>query len=360
WQLWFVITVFSPSTCLSYTAIRFYQKNVYDINAFNQACGVGVKESETILGTRSRSWQPVPVDDGLKEPVVYEGYICKRCQLIQHLKIRVAELEEELTDLRCHRELADLAQVSFREIVCTPKVAREEIPDQTGRNRWVTVTRRKVKGAHCPGASTPELEVSNHYHVLVELNGVSDNSEVVGRDEEPQWATSKQVPKKREVVIVGDSIIRGFDAQVWSRERESRTVCCLPGAQVGDLPGKMDRLLARAGVDSVFIVHVGTNDIHKGRLSVLKSIFKELGAKLRSRTDKVVFSEVLPVPRASPGKIEEIRRLNAWLKFWCRVEGYRFMGHWDSFWNRWDLFRCDGLHLNWRGTNVLGLGVCVG
>ncbi|KAG2457060.1 MIPEP peptidase, partial [Polypterus senegalus] len=56
-------------------------------------------------------------DDGLEEPVVYEGYICKRCQLIQHLELRVAELEEELADLRCNRELADLAQVSFRDSV---------------------------------------------------------------------------------------------------------------------------------------------------------------------------------------------------------------------------------------------------
>ncbi|KAG2461851.1 RIPR3 protein, partial [Polypterus senegalus] len=57
------------------------------------------------------------LDDGLEEPVVYEGYICKRCQLIQHLELRVAELEEELADLRCNRELADLAQVSFRDSV---------------------------------------------------------------------------------------------------------------------------------------------------------------------------------------------------------------------------------------------------
>ncbi|KAG2459337.1 PECR reductase, partial [Polypterus senegalus] len=77
-------------------------------------------------------WMLDFLDDGLEEPVVYEGYICKRCQLIQHLELRVAELEEELADLRCNRELADLAQVSFREIVCTPKVTREEIPDQTG------------------------------------------------------------------------------------------------------------------------------------------------------------------------------------------------------------------------------------
>ncbi|KAG2457271.1 ZDHC2 Palmitoyltransferase, partial [Polypterus senegalus] len=65
------------------------------------------------------------------EKVVYEGFICRRCQLIQHLELRVTELEEELAGLRCSRDLADLAQVSFREILCTLKVVREEIPDQT-------------------------------------------------------------------------------------------------------------------------------------------------------------------------------------------------------------------------------------
>ncbi|KAG2466224.1 NPT2A protein, partial [Polypterus senegalus] len=63
-------------------------------------------------------------DDGLEELVIY-----RRCQLIQHLKLRVAELEEKLAGLCCSREFIDLAQVSFREIVCTPKMAREEAPD---------------------------------------------------------------------------------------------------------------------------------------------------------------------------------------------------------------------------------------
>ncbi|KAG2458759.1 PEX12 protein, partial [Polypterus senegalus] len=69
------------------------------------------------IQTRHYRAPEVILDDGLEEPVVYEGYICKRCQLIQHLELRVAELEEELADLRCNRELADLAQVSFRDSV---------------------------------------------------------------------------------------------------------------------------------------------------------------------------------------------------------------------------------------------------
>eukprot|EP00061_Rhincodon_typus_P004208 g22004.t1 len=30
------------------------------------------------------------------------------------------------------------------------------------------------------------------------------------------------------------------------------------------------------------------------------------------------------------------------------------MDHWDVFWGRWNLYRKDGLHLNWRVTNILG------
>ncbi|KAG2469599.1 WWP2 ligase, partial [Polypterus senegalus] len=32
--------------------------------------------------------------NGLEKPVFYEGYICSRCQLIQHLKLRVTEMKE--------------------------------------------------------------------------------------------------------------------------------------------------------------------------------------------------------------------------------------------------------------------------
>uniref|UniRef100_A0A3B3QC59 SGNH hydrolase-type esterase domain-containing protein n=1 Tax=Paramormyrops kingsleyae TaxID=1676925 RepID=A0A3B3QC59_9TELE len=138
---------------------------------------------------------------------------------------------------------------------------------------------------------------------------------------------------------IGDSIIRGVDSYVCTRDRGSRTVSCLPGAQVGDLPDRVDRLLAPAGVDPVVVVHVGTNDIGKGRRAVLQDKFIEVADKLRSRTSTVVFSGILPVTRASKAKLAEIRGLNAWLKWWCRKEGFRFMGHWQTFWNRWDLFK---------------------
>uniref|UniRef100_A0A3B3SWT8 SGNH hydrolase-type esterase domain-containing protein n=1 Tax=Paramormyrops kingsleyae TaxID=1676925 RepID=A0A3B3SWT8_9TELE len=149
----------------------------------------------------------------------------------------------------------------------------------------------------------------------------------------------------RKVVVVGDSVIRGVDSYVCTRDRGSRMVSCLPGAQVGDLLNRVDRLLAPPGVDPVVVVHVGTNDIGKGRKAVLQDKFIEVTDKLRSRTSMVVFSGILPVPCASQAKLAEIRGLNAWLKWWFRKEEFSVMGHWKTFWNRWDLFKPDGLHL---------------
>ena len=102
------------------------------------------------------------------------------------------------------------------------------------------------------------------------------------------------------------------------------------------------------------VVHVGTSDIGKKRDEVLKAEYRELGRKLRNRTSKVVISGLLPVPRARQSRNERIYRINTWLKRWCQGEGFRFLGHWDRFWGRWDLYKLDGLHLGRTGTDVLG------
>ncbi|KAG2457623.1 RBM25 protein, partial [Polypterus senegalus] len=80
--------------------------------------------------------------------------------MIQPLKLRASEVKEMLGRLPSSRELVDLVQVSFKEIVCTPKVAQEENPYQKGRERWVLVARHNVKEA-----ST----VSYSFQVLVEI-----------------------------------------------------------------------------------------------------------------------------------------------------------------------------------------------
>ena len=122
-----------------------------------------------------------------------------------------------------------------------------------------------------------------------------------GRIDEPQGTPMATSSRKRESMVVGDSIIQGVDSIVCAREKDSRTVCCLPGAQVGDILERGDKLLAKAGRDPVVMVHVGTNDIGKGRFEVLQEKMVEL-VENKSSTSTVVLSGVLPAPRASRGK----------------------------------------------------------
>ena len=138
-------------------------------------------------------------------------------------------------------------------------------------------------------------------------------------------------------------------------EKVSSMVCRLPTAQVGDILERVNKHLVRAGRDPVVMVHVGTNDIGKGRFEVLQDNCVELVEKIRSRISTAVFSEILPVWRASRGKQNIICRFNMWLHFFCRRE--RFIGQWDSFYNNGELFKRGRLHLNRRRT--LALGQCM-
>lgn len=67
----------------------------------------------------------------------------------------------------------------------------------------------------------------------------------------------------------------------------------------------------------------------------------------------MVISRVLPVLHAGEGKNREIGDLNVWLRSWCRKQGFRFLDHWDLFWDKGELYKRDRLHLNRRGTSIL-------
>uniref|UniRef100_A0A8C5MJG2 SGNH hydrolase-type esterase domain-containing protein n=1 Tax=Leptobrachium leishanense TaxID=445787 RepID=A0A8C5MJG2_9ANUR len=153
------------------------------------------------------------------------------------------------------------------------------------------------------------------------------------------------------VVVVGDSIIKRVDRVICRADRLNRTVCCLPGARVRHVVDRVDRLLGGAGEDPAVMVHIGTNDKVSGRWKDLKNDFRELGSKLKKRSSKVVFSEILPVPRATVERQREIREVNAWLKAWCRKEGFGFLEHWAHFaLGRKELYKKDGYKNNWDIT----------
>ncbi|XP_059821606.1 uncharacterized protein LOC132391883 [Hypanus sabinus] len=275
-----------------------------------------------------------------------DGHICARCTEMQLLRDRVRDLELQPDDLLLIKESEEVIDRSYREVV---------IPRLQGSENWVTV--RRGKGNARIVESTPvAAPLSNKYMVLDATEGddltEDDHGDRVSVTE-PGTVVQEGRREKRNAVVIRDSIVRGTDRRFCEPDRDTCMVCCLPGARVQDVSGQVRNILKGKGEHPAVLVHDGTNDIDRKRKEVLKRDFRELGRKLRSRTSRVVISGLLPVPRASEGKNSRIRQMNAWLRDWCRGQGFRFLDHWDLFWGKYDLLKKDGLHLNTKGTNIL-------
>uniref|UniRef100_A0A803K6Y4 Provisional ortholog of nuclear receptor coactivator 5 n=1 Tax=Xenopus tropicalis TaxID=8364 RepID=A0A803K6Y4_XENTR len=173
---------------------------------------------------------------------------------------------------------------------------------------------------------TPGFAHPNRFARLCEEDG-SVNSGLAVLDEadlsnsrETSFSSSggeESRARPKQMVVIGDSIIRKVDRVICRADRFNRTVCCLPGARVRHVVDPVDTLLGGAGHDPAILVHIGTNDKMNGRWGTLKSEFRDLGSKIKQRSSNVIFSEILPVPRASLGRQRELRELNAWLKSCC-------------------------------------------
>ena len=291
----------------------------------------------------------------LVDPIeTISDHICSKCWLLEELRLKIDELESELQTLRHIQEGESYLDTLFQVAVTPSRIASVDSVSDQGQS-GVTAS-EAGRGIQSLEIEEPQLlTLSNRSEVLAPC---MDEEEGCREDVLTDHCTVVQEAireggAKRQVVVVGDSIIRGIDSILCKPDRESRMVCCLPGARVRDISDRLERILEREGEDPVVVVHVGTNNIGKTRKEDLFLDYLALGTKLKNRSSRVIISGLLPEPRANWHRVEKIREVNTWLKEWCGKEGFHFMGHWHQYWDRRDLYRWDGLHLNQAGTSVL-------
>lgn len=280
---------------------------------------------------------------------VPDDYVCRKCVQLQLLADRIERLELRLDSYWSIRDAEKVVNSTFSELA-TPQVKATQ-----AEREWVATRQRSSRQVV---QESPEvISLLNRYTVLDTVGGdVSSGEGSSSRVHGTMGGSAAQEGRKRSgrAIVIGDSIVRGIDRRFCGRKRDSRRVCCLPGARVKDVSERLQDILEWEGEQPVVVVHIGTNDIGKKRDEVLQGEFRELGDKLKSRTSKVIISGLLPVPRASQSRNRRIFQMNTWLEKWCKGEGFKFLGHWNQFWGRWDRYKQDGLHLGWTGTNVLG------
>nr|XP_033796603.1 uncharacterized protein LOC117358887 [Geotrypetes seraphini] len=90
--------------------------------------------------------------------------------------------------------------------------------------------------------STPHLNLKNRFQVLQEET--TDVEQDQDQHISPSPGTmDRHTQKKRRVIAIGDSMLRGTEGPICRPDMHSREVCCLPGARIRDVTTCLDRLL---------------------------------------------------------------------------------------------------------------------
>ncbi|XP_075757100.1 uncharacterized protein LOC142818831 isoform X1 [Pelodiscus sinensis] len=250
---------------------------------------------------------------------------CERCLLVESLRQQVGELQEEvarLRSIRSHEEFLDSIPVESTEVTVVgcgtvDQPLMEEAVVQAGEKE-----------------SSPTVEETRPCTTKVEQSP----------------ATTAR--RKRRVVVVGDSLLRGTEAPICRPDSSSREVCCLPGARIRDVTEALSRIIRPSDYYPMLLIHVGTNDTARCDTERIKCGYRALGVRVKEFGAQVVFSSILPVKGRGPGRERCILEVNAWLRRWCRQEGFGFLDHGVLF--QEGLLGGDGVHLSRSGKALFG------
>ncbi|KAF7243698.1 Polyribonucleotide nucleotidyltransferase, partial [Varanus komodoensis] len=295
-------------------------------------------------------------------PQERQGYTCPRCKM-------VTLLEEEVRCLRAERALqappeqppsgqrvegeatGGVAAETWRASVSLPEEevrclraerALQAPPEQppsgqrvegeaTGgvaAETWRYVTHRRRRPAWPLPSPGTNLELGKRFSPL----GEAGADEASGDQQDPQPETSSgkgatageararaRPPTstrkvQQQVIVVGDSLLRGTEAAVCRPNPETREVCCLLGACIRHVKDRVERLVRSGGHQPLMVIHVGTNDVARQGVVGTTRDFEALGKKLRELKAQVAFLSILPIRGFGPGRDRRASEVNDWLR----------------------------------------------
>ena len=127
-----------------------------------------------------------------------------------------------------------------------------------------------------------------------------------------------------------------------------------PLPRIDDLLDALEDITAKEKHDSLYIVHVGTNDVKNTNSEELLEKYKRLIGTLKEKRSKFIVSGILPRIGAENQFYNKAFSTNDRLKSLCSKENVEFLNLWNHFCDQRILFNHDGLHLNPVGSARLG------
>ncbi|XP_053823847.1 uncharacterized protein LOC128801764 isoform X1 [Vidua chalybeata] len=300
--------------------------------------------------------------------VVKEG--CLPCEQVNDLLSLVAELREEVERLRSIRDsereidwwssaltsLREAHQESEGSYVSHSQAIEGHLVDE-GEWKWVPARGGNNKNPSCP-PSPSQLPLQNRYEAL-DLDSQTDDleenylpSEPPNYDSSKKSITTSNVKKKRRVIVVGDSLLRGTEGPVCRPDPSHREVCCLSGAQVRNITERLPRLIRSSDYYPLLILQAGSDEIEKRSVKVIKREFRALGQVVDRTGVQVVFCSVPLVAEKNNERNRKTHFINKWLKGWCYRQNFGFFDHGATFMAP-ALLESDGIHLSVKGRRFL-------
>ncbi|KAK4832349.1 hypothetical protein QYF61_021878 [Mycteria americana] len=192
---------------------------------------------------------------------------CVRCDQVDDLLCMVAELREEVERLRSIREAEKEIDWWCQAL---PPLRQEQEQQQ------------------------PPVPLHNRYEALeVEGQSVEDGDDSLSRpevlprsEERTSRLTTTSTRKKRRVIVVGDSFLKGTEGPICRTDPPLREVCCLPGARVKDVTRVLPSLVRPLDYYPLLLFPVGGDEAATRSPRVIKRDFRALGQLLWAVTQE--------------------------------------------------------------------------
>ncbi|GAB0210155.1 hypothetical protein GRJ2_003481300 [Grus japonensis] len=184
------------------------------------------------------------------------------------------------------------------------------------------------------------------------MDGSQATPEVAPRPERPApRVVTTPTKKKRWVIAVGDSLLRGTAGPLCRADPPLREACCLPGARVKDIMRKLPSLVRPSDCYPLLLLHVGGDEAETCNAKAIKRDFRLLGWSLKDLGPQVIFSSLLPVEGSNVGRNRRTQSINTWLCGWCQRHNFEFFDNGTAY-TAPGLMNSDRIHLSQRGKRI--------
>ena len=212
-----------------------------------------------------------------------------------------------------------------------PTILGTAVPDASPT--YATVASASDSTTHVSLPSPPALESGSTSNTFIPVrNGVQSKPKMTVpiKTQNSFSPFADLVDEPEDSIIVGDSMIR-HQLEEFCGRAPKRRKRYYPRAKIDDITKALEEINGKEKHDSLYKVHVGTNDVKNTNSEELLEKYKRLIGTLKEKRSKFIVSGILPRISAEKQFYNKAFSTNGRLKSLCSKENVEFINLWNHF-----------------------------